>query len=367
MEKPRAIVAIIMRTKNRPVLLRRAFESVVGQTYKKWHLVVVNDGGDISQVKALQQKFNSLLNDRITIVHHLVSKGMEAASNAGINAIDSDYVIIHDDDDSWQPEFLETAVAALEATPPEQNVGGVLTYIARITERIEEEKIIETAREDCSHWLDDISLWRMAAGNNFPPISFLYKRAAMEKIGGYDERLPVLGDWEFNLRFLKQFEIMIVPRMLANYHHRETSVEGEYQSTFVGQQDKHQIINRMLRNEKLRDDLTSGRFGEGLMLSMANQIRMSKEQLEQVIYQQTRLMDINMNGLFRILHQHIDNQIQASNEHIHQSLAQLHKSIGQVMEGQARQNSMVRPFYNGIMRIASPLLKLRTMLKGLKK
>ena len=41
-----ATVGIITRTKDRPVLLKRALESVVNQSYEDWHLVIVNDGGD---------------------------------------------------------------------------------------------------------------------------------------------------------------------------------------------------------------------------------------------------------------------------------------------------------------------------------
>jgi len=40
-------VAIIMRTKNRPILLARALKSVLEQEYQNWHLYLINDGGEI--------------------------------------------------------------------------------------------------------------------------------------------------------------------------------------------------------------------------------------------------------------------------------------------------------------------------------
>ena len=48
---PQAAVAIITRTKDRPLLLRRAVESVLGQTHADWVHVIVNDGGDPAAVE----------------------------------------------------------------------------------------------------------------------------------------------------------------------------------------------------------------------------------------------------------------------------------------------------------------------------
>ena len=39
-------VVVVTRTKDRPVLLRRAMESVLSQSFQDWVHVVVNDGGD---------------------------------------------------------------------------------------------------------------------------------------------------------------------------------------------------------------------------------------------------------------------------------------------------------------------------------
>ena len=44
-------IAIITRTKNRPLLLRRAINSVLKQTLKDWIMVIVNDGGSKEEVE----------------------------------------------------------------------------------------------------------------------------------------------------------------------------------------------------------------------------------------------------------------------------------------------------------------------------
>jgi glycosyltransferase involved in cell wall biosynthesis len=57
----------------------------------------------------------------LRVLHHAHSKGMEAASNAGIHASTGEFVVIHDDDDSWHPDFLRETVDYLDynvAIPP---------------------------------------------------------------------------------------------------------------------------------------------------------------------------------------------------------------------------------------------------------
>ena len=76
---------------------------------------------------------------------------MEAASNIGLKASESEYVVIHDDDDSWYPLFLEKCVAFLsENRYP--NVAGVITHTVRVLERIENEKLITEQREPFNSW-----------------------------------------------------------------------------------------------------------------------------------------------------------------------------------------------------------------------
>mgnify|MGYP001763085457 CR=1 FL=1 len=60
-------VAILMRTRDRPVLLARAFASVLSQRCDDWHLFVVNDGGDPAPVDALAARHETGFLGRITV------------------------------------------------------------------------------------------------------------------------------------------------------------------------------------------------------------------------------------------------------------------------------------------------------------
>ena len=86
------------------MFLRRALTSVAAQTFTDYVQVVVNDGGDNELAKQTIAD-TDCAHHKIVLVDNVVNRGMEAASNIAIRSVDSDYIVIHDDDDSWQPVF----------------------------------------------------------------------------------------------------------------------------------------------------------------------------------------------------------------------------------------------------------------------
>lgn len=247
------LVSIVTRTKNRPVLLRRAAESVARQTYDSYVWVVVNDGGDEDLVRGVIER-SAVDRRKIQLVSNIHSLGMEAASNAGIRSVESDYVIIHDDDDALHPEFLEKTVRFLESSAGKR-YDGVVTGSEYISEEIRGDEVIEHARRPYMNWVRNIQLSELLAQNLFAPISFIYRRSVYDAIGGYNEELPVLGDWYFNLEFVLQSDIKVMPEPLAYYHHRDfgdSSRQGIYANSVIGGQSKHEEFASVFRNMFMR-------------------------------------------------------------------------------------------------------------------
>mgnify|MGYP001032879207 CR=1 FL=1 len=246
------LVAIITRTKNRPVLLKRAAESVAAQSYRNYLWVVVNDGGDRADVEEVIQACG--VDPRLVrLVSNAESLGMEAASNAGINAVDSDMIVIHDDDDSWAPDFLSKTVGYL-VSPAGQRYGGVITKSVYVSEEILGDEVVIHNQRPYQDWVRNVEFAEMACGNFFPPIAFLFRRAIYDMVAGYNESLPVLGDWCFNLEFLLHADIGMVHEPLAYYHHRdrETGKSGLYANSVIGGHSKHVEFAAVVRNELLR-------------------------------------------------------------------------------------------------------------------
>ena len=267
-------VSIITRTKNRPALLHRAVASVLGQTLDDWEMLIVNDGGDPAPVDALVEGVAHQARGRIHVLHNAVNVGMEAASNLALERARGEFVTIHDDDDSWEPSFLDVCVGHLDSADPGGE--GVVTASTKVTERLDEDGVTIEGTEPYGTPLASVTLLEMARGNMFPPIAFLYRRRVVDVIGPYRADLPVLGDWEFNLRFLAEFDIDPLPQALANYHIRPQTAAGVYSNTIVGGLSLHAKHAARLRNRLLRDDMRAGRLGLGFMVNLG---RMLNDQL----------------------------------------------------------------------------------------
>jgi glycosyltransferase involved in cell wall biosynthesis len=254
-------VAVIIRTKNREVFLRRSIQNVLEQSFTDWQIIVVNDGGVIEDVVKVLDTF-SIEEDKLLVFHRPASEGMEAASNFGITHSKSKYIAIHDDDDSWDSQFLEKCVGFLEKQGNER-VKGVITYTSEVFEHQESDLIVVDRVLPLNNHIEYVAISKMVVENLFPPISFLYKRDVYEEISGYDESLPVLGDWDFNLKFILKYDIGVIPELLAFYHIRKGLVSGEASNSVIAGADLHKRYKEILKNRYLREDIKNGKIGIG--------------------------------------------------------------------------------------------------------
>ena len=245
----RPAVAVIMRTRDRPVLLSRALADVCAQTFPDWHLVVVDDGGDAAEVDRLVAGCPGLTG-RVTVLHNEVSRGMEGASNQGVRAVEAEFVAVHDDDDTWHPAFLERTVGHLRAT--DDVAVAVRTEIVR--ERIDGDVVEEVGREVFEPDVHSFTLFDLLRANRAVPISLLYRRDLHEEIGPFREDLPVVGDWEFNLRLAQSGRPtgFLDGEPLAFWHHREEA-EGAEANSVLDRADQHRDHDLEVRDAALRD------------------------------------------------------------------------------------------------------------------
>lgn len=276
-------VAILMRTKNRPVLLARALASVRSQTYSNWHLHLINDGGDKEELEALVAPYREVFEGRLTVKHHATSLGMEAASNSGLEDVDADYIVVHDDDDSWRPTFLERTVRFLE-NPDNAAFGAVAARCEVIHEEIADERVIQKSREEFGYWKERIDLMDMLQTNSIPPICLLMRTHITDMIGPFNSNLPVLGDWDYNLRLLMVADIGTINTPLAYYHHRVAS-NDDYGNTVHAQNHRHLDYRTLYRNSLVRSLLTEQPGSAGLMHVLLARI----DQVEQQVARADRL------------------------------------------------------------------------------
>ena len=97
------LVSVVIPTRQRPLLVARAVESVLFQTYANLEVIVVIDGPDGATQKAL----GNFSDARLRVVALLRSVGGAAARNVGVQNATGAWIAFLDDDDEWLPERVE--------------------------------------------------------------------------------------------------------------------------------------------------------------------------------------------------------------------------------------------------------------------
>lgn len=259
-------VSIILRTSERYLLLDRALEDIKLQTFKDWKIILVNDGGDINKITKLIQN-NNIPTNKVKIVSLKENKGLNIAINAGAKQVEGEYVVVHDDDDTWQKSFLEKTVKFLDDN---REYGGVITHTKQIIEVIENNKVKKVKEKDFNSNLKGvISFHEMLKNNLFTTNSFVYRSSCYKEIGVYDESLKVLEDWDFNLRFMCKYDIFVIEETLANVHIRkQQNLQSIFQNTVTHRKNTHLQYDTLIRNKYLREDLANNQIGLGVMLNL---------------------------------------------------------------------------------------------------
>lgn len=241
------IISVITRTKDRLPLLSRCTQSLIAQTRTDWEQLIVNNSTDQSLNGFITQYSAQIKSGQIRILQHPRSVPLETLTNFGLKKTKSKYVLILDDDDTLSPHFLENTIHYLESHP---QLDGVVTHTQVVDEHFEHVNQSFVTDQICPLHpnLAQISLWSVCAYNTFPPCSFVYRRQVGANIGFYKSNHTLLGDWDFNLRFLASgHKIGLLPYFFAFYHQRP--VDGtSFDNTVTSKTIAHLIARQKIRH-----------------------------------------------------------------------------------------------------------------------
>jgi glycosyltransferase involved in cell wall biosynthesis len=199
-------VSVIIPTYNRPFFLRSAIESVFNQTFQDFEIIVVDDASDCSA----QELLSGFKDIRLRYIRHDYNKGEAASRNTGITNSSGEFLAFLDDDDEWLPDKLTLQVDLLEKAP--LKVGAVYTGVifANLSDNSMVSQSIPTKRGNI---LKDMLIANVVG----TPSKVLIRRSCIEKVGLFDENLPYYVDYDYFLRFAKQFHFDYIPMPLVKY------------------------------------------------------------------------------------------------------------------------------------------------------
>ena len=283
-------VTVVTRTRNRPLMLTRAVQSVGAQTFQDLELVIVNDAGESEAVDQALASAPEWLRERTQVVTNETSHGREAALEDGLAVSSCEFFAIHDDDDSWEPGFLAACVAHLDENPGH---GAVAASCDLIFETVSEEALTELKREALAPGKESWTLIDTMVANYVPPISQLIRREVADRIGHWDGTLLTQADWDFNLRLLATSPVgFINGEPLAHWHHRD-STDGTIGNSVVVDAAHHRTDNLAIRDRYARlsvsctgtesspQGVTAASENLGLLLVSAEYYHRIQKRLEQ--------------------------------------------------------------------------------------
>lgn len=220
-------VAVVIATRDRPQLLRRAVASVLEQRYDgDIEVLAVFDQSDPEDDLTRDERTESGHRRVVRVLRNGRIPGLAGARNTGITTAQTDLVAFCDDDDLWLPGKLAAQVERLEGDPAMECVtAGVLVEArGKVSTRVLD-------RERITH----AELLRSRVSEAHPS-TYLFRRAALvDGIGLVDEDLPgsYAEDYDLLLRAARRHDVGAVTLPLAKVFWHRSSFFAERWRTII--------------------------------------------------------------------------------------------------------------------------------------
>lgn len=209
-------VSVIIPTHNRAMLLKKAIQSVLDQSYTDFEIMVYDDASTDNTPQVVE----SFTDKRIKFTRHERNIGVnEVRNNAVINS-NSDYIAFLDDDDEWLPTKLEKQIGVLEGST--DKLGAVYTGAYWIDMKLD--KLVKTS---VPRYRGNI-LKDLLMDNFITTASIIIKRPCFNKVGLFDSDCKYAEDFDMWIRIATEFDFDYVAEPLVKIYRNEISISMNY-------------------------------------------------------------------------------------------------------------------------------------------
>ena len=193
-------ISIIIPTYNRKSFLIHAINSVLNQTYQNLELIIIDDGSSDKTENIIKKKYPKIK------FYKQKNKGVSAARNKGIKMASCKWIAFLDSDDRWHPRKLENQINYLLAHPRYKICHTDEIWIRKGI-RINQHK---KHKKHGGHIFDKcLDLCRIS------PSSVIIHKDIFNKVGLFNEKLPVCEDYDLWLRIAEKFPVLYLDEKLT--------------------------------------------------------------------------------------------------------------------------------------------------------
>jgi glycosyltransferase involved in cell wall biosynthesis len=192
-----------MSVLNGEAFLRPAVDSVLGQTFRDFEFIVIDNASTDGTAAIL----DSYRDERMVRLRNDEVRSLTQSLNRGLAVARGEFVARQDADDVLRPSRLARQVAYLESHP---DVLLVATHVRFIDQH---DKVIG----DFKPGTDPADLYdKLAYSNPFYHSTIMFRRAAIDALGGYDTRFTFAQDLALWLKLARRGRLGMVEEVLVD-------------------------------------------------------------------------------------------------------------------------------------------------------
>ena len=194
-------ISVVIPTLNRINTLQRAVDSVINQTYKPAEIIIVDNGSSDGTLKFLREQYPKIT----TLTENKI--GVSSARNKGIKKSINQWIALLDSDDAWHPRKLEIQTSMLDSALKEYNLIHTDEVWFRNNKHMNQMK--KHKKQGGYIFERCLSLCCIS------PSSVLFKKNILDKVGLFDESLPVCEDYDMWLKICSSEEVLFAQDKLT--------------------------------------------------------------------------------------------------------------------------------------------------------
>jgi hypothetical protein len=196
-------VSVVIPTRDRWSRLAVTLGSALAQEDVDLEIVVVDDGSRDATSACLAR----IDDPRLVVLRNAAPRGVAAARNTAIAEARAPWVAFLDDDDLWAPRTLRTQLDAARSGP------AVMSYCDTVVLDGHFDVVSTIVPPEPSELVAALRTWNVIGG----PSGVVADTETVRRLGGFDERLSVLADWDLWMRLAAAGRAVHCPVTLVGY------------------------------------------------------------------------------------------------------------------------------------------------------
>ena len=113
----RPLISVLVTSYNYEHYLRQTLDSILDQTYKKYEVIIVDDGSTDNSVELINEYTHRYPNFHLYQHEGGINKGLPASVKFGVEKAKGEYVAFLESDDYWRKDKLEEVVKMINKYP----------------------------------------------------------------------------------------------------------------------------------------------------------------------------------------------------------------------------------------------------------